>query len=77
VGRQKEVLRSMALEGRVKWFNEAKGFGFIQQDGGGDVFVHYTSIKGDGFKTLKQGDRVRFDVVQGDRGPKAVNVEKI
>lgn len=67
----------MALEGRVKWFNEAKGFGFIQQDGGGDVFVHYTSIKGDGFKTLKQGDRVRFDVVHGDRGPKAVNVEKI
>ncbi|MCS7202910.1 MAG: cold-shock protein [Thermodesulfovibrio sp.] len=67
----------MPQEGRVKWFNEAKGFGFIQQDGGGDVFVHYSSIKGNGFKTLKQGDRVRFDVVQGERGPKAVNVEKI
>lgn len=74
---QKEVLRSMAFEGRVKWFNESKGFGFIQQDGGQDVFVHYTSIKGDGFKTLKQGDRVRFDIVEGDRGPKAVNVEKV
>jgi len=67
----------MAFEGRVKWFNESKGFGFIQQDGGGDVFVHYTSVKGDGFKTLKQGDKVKFDVVEGDRGPKAVNVEKI
>jgi len=62
-GEKKEVLRSMTFEGRVKWFNESKGFGFIQQDGGQDVFVHYTSIKSDGFKTLKQGDRVKFDVV--------------
>ncbi|MCL4492813.1 MAG: cold-shock protein [Nitrospirae bacterium] len=67
----------MALEGKVKWFNESKGYGFIQQDNGADVFVHYSSIKADGFKTLAEGQRVQFEIVEGDRGPKAVNVEKI
>ena len=63
--------------GTVKWFNESKGFGFItQDDGGADVFVHYSEIKGDGFKTLAEGDVVTFDVVEGDKGPKAINIEK-
>ncbi|MBF0329994.1 MAG: cold-shock protein [Nitrospirae bacterium] len=67
----------MAFEGKVKWFNESKGFGFIQQDNGPDVFVHYSSLKQEGFKTLAEGQRVRFDVAEGDRGPKATNVERI
>ena len=64
-------------EGTVKWFNEKKGFGFIQQEDGGDLFVHYSAISGTGFKTLYEGDRVSFDVEQGDRGPAAKNVTKI
>lgn len=64
-------------EGTVKWFNEKKGFGFIQKEEGGDVFVHYSAIAGSGFKTLYEGDRVSFDVEQGDRGPSAKNVTKI
>jgi CspA family cold shock protein len=65
-------------KGTVKWFNESKGFGFItQDDGGADVFAHYSEIKGDGFKTLAEGDAVSFDVVEGDKGPKATNIEKI
>ncbi|HIJ59293.1 MAG TPA: cold-shock protein [Nitrospirae bacterium] len=67
----------MAVEGKVKWFNEAKGFGFIQQDNGPDVFVHYSSIESNGFKTLAEGQKVKFDIVEGDRGPKATNVTKI
>lgn len=62
--------------GTVKWFNESKGFGFITQDDGTDVFVHYSAISGDGFKTLGEGDAVTFDVEEGDKGPKAVNVSK-
>ncbi len=63
--------------GTVKWFNESKGFGFItQDDGGSDVFAHYSEIKGDGFKTLAEGDVVTFEVVEGDKGPKAINIEK-
>ena len=61
-------------EGTVKWFNEAKGFGFIAQDDGDDVFVHYSAIKGDGFKTLSEGARVQFEVVDGRKGPAADNV---
>lgn len=62
--------------GTVKWFNEAKGFGFITGEDGNDVFVHYSSIQGDGFKTLAEGDAVSFDIEQGPKGPKAVNVTR-
>jgi cold shock protein len=61
----------------VKWFNEQKGFGFIEQDGGGDVFVHYSSIAGEGFKTLAEGDAVEFELTQGPKGPKAEKVSRI
>ena len=61
-------------KGVVKWFNEKKGYGFLSQEDGDDVFVHYTSIKGDGFKTLKEGDAVDFEVQEGPKGPQAVNV---
>ena len=64
-------------EGTVKWFNESKGFGFIQQDDGNDVFVHYSAIQGNGFKTLNEGDRVSFEVVEGQKGPAAQNVEAL
>lgn len=64
-------------EGTVKWFNERKGFGFITQDNGPDVFVHHEAIQGTGFKTLSENDRVRFDTVQGPKGLKAENVVKL
>jgi CspA family cold shock protein len=64
-------------EGTVKWFNASKGFGFIEQDNGGDVFVHYSAIKTDGFKTLDEGARVQFEVVDGPKGPAAENVVQL
>lgn len=63
-------------QGVVKWFNDSKGFGFIEQENGEDVFVHFSSIQGDGFKTLAEGQAVTFDVVQGAKGPQAANVTK-
>ena len=64
-------------EGTVKWFNDAKGFGFIEQDNGPDVFVHFSQIQGDGFKSLAENERVSFDVTDGDKGPQASNVTKL
>ncbi|MGD8238233.1 MAG: cold-shock protein [Armatimonadota bacterium] len=60
--------------GKVKWFNEAKGYGFIEMDDGTDVFVHYSGIAGEGFKTLQEGQEVEFAVEQGEKGPRATNV---
>jgi CspA family cold shock protein len=63
-------------QGSVKWFNDAKGYGFIRMEDGKEVFVHYSALSGDGFKSLKEGDSVRFDVVEGPKGPQAANVVK-
>lgn len=64
-------------EGRVKWFNDSKGYGFIESDTGKDVFVHYSSVEGTGFKSLTEGERVSFSEEQGAKGPQAVNVRKL
>ncbi|MBE3595196.1 MAG: cold-shock protein [Candidatus Carbobacillus altaicus] len=65
------------FEGRVKWFNATKGYGFIEREGGDDVFVHYSAIVGEGYRTLEEGQAVSFDIVQGARGPQAANVTKL
>jgi len=64
------------LKGTVKWFNNAKGYGFIGRDGGADVFVHYSAISSDGYKSLQEGDAVEFEITQGPKGPQAANVTK-
>jgi len=63
--------------GRVKWFNNAKGYGFIEREEGGDVFVHYSAIKGEGYKSLTQGQTVEFEITDGQKGPQATNVTKL
>ncbi|WKW10838.1 cold-shock protein [Pseudogemmatithrix spongiicola] len=65
------------ITGTVKWFNDAKGFGFIQREGGADVFVHFSAIQGNGFKSLAEGDKVEFEIVDGQKGPQAANVNRI
>lgn len=65
------------ITGTVKWFNDAKGFGFIQREGGPDVFVHFSAIQASGFKSLVEGDKVEFEIVDGQKGPQAANVTKI
>jgi CspA family cold shock protein len=75
--REKLEVYPKMVQGTVKWFKNEKGFGFIAQDGGEDVFVHHSSIQSEGFRSLNEGDRVEFNVVQGDKGLKAENVVKI
>ncbi|HLS67683.1 MAG TPA: cold-shock protein [Pseudogracilibacillus sp.] len=65
------------LTGKVKWFNAEKGFGFIEQEEGDDVFVHFTAIQAEGFKTLEEGQDVQFEIIEGDRGPQAANVSPL
>ena len=67
----------MKLTGRVKWFNDAKGYGFIEQEGGRDIFVHYTAIAGEGFKSLTEGQKVEFEIIEGAKGPQATQVVKM
>jgi len=68
---------AVMVQGKVKWFNESKGFGFIEREDGDDVFVHFSAIKEEGFKTLNEGQKVEFDIVDGQKGPAAANVKKI
>ncbi|MDD9271816.1 cold shock domain-containing protein [Paenibacillus sp. GCM10023248] len=65
------------MQGKVKWFNAEKGYGFIEREDGGDVFVHFSAIQAEGFKTLDEGQAVEFDIVEGARGPQAANVNRL
>jgi CspA family cold shock protein len=76
-GKRKKKGAFCMSQGTVKWFNEKKGYGFIEKDGGGDIFVHYSAIQAGGFRTLREGQRVAFDVSEGDKGPAAVNVKPL
>jgi CspA family cold shock protein len=74
--RKKEGAHVERLKGTVKWFNNAKGYGFLGRDDGPDVFIHYSSITTEGYKSLQEGDKVEFEIVQGQKGPQAANVTK-
>jgi cold shock protein len=76
-GRDNDKEEQMATQGTVKWFNAEKGFGFIQREGGDDVFVHFSAIQGDGYRSLDEGQRVEFDVAPGRKGEEAQNVRVI
>jgi len=67
----------MSQNGKIKWFSNSKGYGFIEVEGGKDVFVHFSAIKGDGYKTLEEGQMVKFDIVEGQKGPQASSVERV
>lgn len=69
--------RCVRVQGRIKWFNNSKGYGFIGREDGPDVFLHYSGIAGDGYRTLQEGDRVSFEIVEGPKGPQAANVVKL
>lgn len=73
----KQILEVVGLKGTVKWFNAEKGYGFIRSDEGEDLFVHFSAIQGEGFKSLDEGQEVEFDKVNGERGPQAANVYKV
>jgi cold shock protein len=77
VGRQARRTTLAQYRGTVKWFNNAKGYGFLGRDGGADVFVHYSSIQNDGYKSLKEGDEVEFDIIEGSKGPQADQVIRL
>src|SRR6187401_930836 len=74
---QMQERRTMRITGKVKWFNNAKGYGFIERDGGSDVFVHFSAVQGNGFRTLEEGQAVEFEIVDGPKGPQAGNVTKV
>jgi CspA family cold shock protein len=74
---ERDRRKGFMTKGKVKWFNENKGYGFIEREDGPDVFVHFTAIQGEGFKTLAEGEVVEFEVVEGEKGPQAANVMKL
>jgi len=76
IGKSQSLWRATEVLGTVKWFNNSKGYGFIGREDGPDVFVHYSAIVGDGYRTLQEGDPVEFEIVQGPKGPQAANVQK-
>ena len=76
-GRGPRISEGSQMEGKIKWFNNSKGYGFIGCENGPDVFVHYSGIVGEGYRTLQEGDRVSFELVQGPKGPQAANVVKV
>jgi cold shock protein len=76
IRQSKQGRRTMRITGKVKWFNNAKGYGFIEREGGSDVFVHYSAISGNGFRSLEEGQAVEFEIVDGPKGPQAGNVTK-